>query len=120
MPYTISCSIIFLANIMKPHKSILVLLEIVNMKELQHGCYRWDSTARGTWAPCGFLTSLRPSVKSHRISMGASETESDLRLFGLLHRADKGNKLKRKVHNLTSRDSVISQEAEIFNIVFFL
>jgi len=105
---------------MKPYKHILVLLEILNMKELQHGCYRRDSIARGTWTPCGALTPLRPSVKSHRIFMGASETESDLRIFGLLHRADKGNKRKRKVHNLTSRDSVISQEAEIFNVVFFL
>jgi len=40
------------------------------------------------------LDTLRPSVKSHRISMGASKPESDLRLFGLLHLADKGNKLK--------------------------
>jgi len=64
---------------MKPHKRILVLLEIVNMKELQHGCYRWDFIATGTWTYCGALTSLRPSVKSHRISIGASETESDLR-----------------------------------------
>jgi len=42
---------------MKPHKRILV-----NLKEIRHGCYIWDSVARRTWTPCGALTSLRPSV----------------------------------------------------------
>jgi len=102
---------------MEPQKRILVLLETVNLKEIQHGCYRWGPITRGTWTLCGALTSLRLLVNCHRISMGASETESDLRLFGLLHRADKGNKLNQNVHNLTSRDSVTSQEAEIFKVL---
>jgi hypothetical protein len=58
------------------------------MKELQHENNRWDCIAGVTWASCGALTHLRPSAKSHRISMDVSETEIDLRLFGLLHRAD--------------------------------